>query len=109
MIRGFEFAVWPVVRIGFVMEPAVSEGATESLMEEQEQERDVNAFGCEAVGIAAAITLEEAVSFELAEIVPDLVESVLFGGKLECGEDCVVNLFGRPAADGTAVMQQNFQ
>ena len=64
MIGGFQFAVWPVVRIGFVMESAIGERATESLVEEQEQERDVNALGCQAVSVAAAITLQQAVPFK---------------------------------------------
>jgi hypothetical protein len=92
-----------------MMESAIGERATESLVEEQEQERDVNALGCQAVSVAAAITLQQAVPFELAQIVPELVESVLFRGKLECGDDCLVNLFGRPAADGAPVMEENFQ
>jgi hypothetical protein len=42
--------------------------------------------------------------FELAQIVAELVEAVGFRGELEGSDDCLVNLFGRPAADGAAVM-----
>ena len=66
MIGGLEFAVWPTHRIGFVMEAAVGVRTTEALVEEQEQQRDVNAFGCQAVGISSAITLEQTVPFEFA-------------------------------------------
>jgi hypothetical protein len=45
MIHGFELAIGLVVRIGFVMEAAVGERTAEAFVEEQEQERDVNAFG----------------------------------------------------------------
>ena len=48
-------------------------------------------------------------AFELAQVVAELVQSVCFRGELERGEDCLVNLFGGPAADGTAVMQENLQ
>ena len=48
-------------------------------------------------------------AFELPEVVAELVQAVLFRGKLECGNHGRVNLFGRPAADSTAVMQKNFQ
>jgi len=48
------------------MKAAVGERTTEALVEEQEQQRDVNAFGCQAVGIASAITLEQTVPFEFA-------------------------------------------
>lgn len=57
VIGGFEFAIWPVVGIGFVMESAVGERAAEALVEEQEQERNVDAFGGQAVGVMAAIAL----------------------------------------------------
>jgi len=35
-----------------------------------------------------------------------LIETVGFGGKFEGDEHCLVNLFGRPAADGGAAMQE---
>ena len=91
------------------MEAAVGERAAEALVEEQEQERDVDAFGGEAVGVAAAIAFQQAVAFELAQIVAELVQSVGFGGELERGEDGFVNLFGGPAADGIAAVQENLQ
>ena len=50
-----------------MMEAAVGEWAAEALVEEQEQERDVDAFGSETVGIASAIALEKSVTFQLAE------------------------------------------
>ena len=53
--------------------------------------------------------MQQAVPFEFAQIVPELVESVIFRRDLKRGDDCVVELFGRPAADGTAVVQENFQ
>jgi hypothetical protein len=56
------------------MEAAVGEWAKEALVEEQEQKRDVDAFGSEAVGIASAIALEKSVTLQLAEIVPELVQ-----------------------------------
>jgi len=70
------------------MEAAVGEGATEALVEEQEQERNVDAFCGQAVGIAAAIALQQPVPFELAQIVAELVEAIGFRGELERGDDC---------------------
>ena len=78
-------------------------------MEEQEEERYVNAFGRQAVSVAAAVWLPQWVVFQLAEVVAELVELAALGGELEGGEDCLVDLFGRPAADGTAVLQENLQ
>jgi hypothetical protein len=46
-------------------------------VEEEEEEPDVNAFGGQAVSVAGAIALKQAVSFELAEVIAELVESVI--------------------------------
>jgi hypothetical protein len=108
VIGGFEFAVGLLGRIGLVMEAAVGEGAAEALVEEQEEERDVNAFGGQPVGIASAVALQQSVTFEFAEVVAELVQSIVFRRKLEGGDDCLVNLFGGPAANGRAVVQQDF-
>ena len=59
VIGGFEFAVGAVGRIGSVMEAAVGERTAEALVEEQEQEGDVDAFGGEAVSVAAAIAFQQ--------------------------------------------------
>ncbi len=91
------------------MEAAVGKGSTEALVEEQEQECNVDAFDSEAVGIAPTVTLEKCVTFELAEIVTELVQSVGLWGKLECRDNGLVNLFGGPATNGVAAVQQNFQ
>ncbi len=92
-----------------MVEAAVGEGAAESFMEEQKQERNIDAFGRQSVGIAAAIALQKTVAFHLAQIVAELVEPVRFRGQLKRSEDGLVNLFGRPAADGAAVVQEDLQ
>ena len=78
-------------------------------MEQQEEERYVNAFGRQAVSVAAAVSLQQCVAFQLAEVVAELIELVALREELEGGEDCLMDLFGRSAADGTAVMQENLQ
>src|SRR5258708_13649535 len=107
MVGGFELAVWPVCRVGFVMEAAISERTTKALVEEQEQEGDVQAFCRQAVSVVAAIALEQIVPFQLAQVVAQLVETVSFGGKLERSANCLVNLFFRPAPDRTSLWQEN--
>ena len=91
------------------MEAAVGEGTAEALVEEQKQQSDVDAFAGQAVGVAAAIALQQSVPFELAQIVAELVEAVGFRGELERGGDCFMDLPGGPAPDGTAVVQENLQ
>ena len=109
MIGDFESAVGPVLGIWLVMEATVCQRTAEELVEEQKQESELNAFGRQAVGIASAIALEQSVTFELAEIVAELVQPVGLAGKLECRDNGLVNLFGGPAANGVAAVQENFQ
>ena len=44
VIGGFEPAVGTVLRVGAVMEAAVGERSAEPFMEEQEEQRDLDAF-----------------------------------------------------------------
>jgi hypothetical protein len=108
VIGGFEFTVGLIGRIRLV-ESAVGEGTAEALVEEQEQERDVNSFRGQPVGVASSIAFQQTVAFEFTEVVAKLVESILFRGKLEGGDDRLVDLFGSPTANGTAVMQRHFE
>jgi len=59
--------------------------------------------------VAAAISGKvEDVTFQLAKVVAELIQTVGFGGKFEGGEHGLVNLFGRPATDGGATVQEYF-
>lgn len=109
VVSGFQFAEWPVCGIGLVVEAAVGQRTTEALVEEPEQERDLDPFGREPVGVAGAMAFEEAVSFQLAEIVAELVQPVGLRRELKRGEDGLVDLSGGPAADGVAGMEENLQ
>jgi len=64
VVHGFEFAIRPVVGIRLVMKPAVGKRAAELLVEEQEQERDLHAFGGEPVSVARTIALEQTVALD---------------------------------------------
>jgi hypothetical protein len=79
VISGFEFAVWALRWIGFVVETAVREGATDALMKEKEQECDLNAFCGELISITGAIPLEQAMPFELPQVIAELIQSVSLG------------------------------
>lgn len=109
MVGGFQFAVWFVLRFWFVMEATVGERTAKPFVEEQEEQRDIESFGGQAVGVAASVALQQAVPFELAQIIAKLVKSVILRGDLERGEDGFVDLCGRPAADGIASMEEDFQ
>src|SRR5260370_17680216 len=91
------------------MEAAVGERNAKPYMKEQEEQCDVESFGCQAVGIAASIALQQTVPFELAQIIAKLVESVILPRKLEGGEDGFVDLCGRPSADDVTPIPNDFQ
>src|SRR6266478_4149058 len=46
--------------------------------------------------------------FEFAEVVTKLGEGVVFGGKLESGEDGLVDLAGTPSTELGAAVEQDF-
>jgi hypothetical protein len=57
VVGGFEFARWLVSGIGAVMEAAVGEGSAKPFVEEEEQQRYLDSFRREAVGVAGAVAL----------------------------------------------------
>ena len=52
------------MRVWSVVETAVSERSAQTLVEEEEERCDLDALGGEAVGIAGALALEEAMALE---------------------------------------------
>ena len=92
-----------------MVEAAVGERAAEPFVEEQEEQRNLDAFGGETVGVAGAVALQQPVAFELAQVVAELVEAVGAVGEMEGGEDGLVDLLGGPAADVTAAVQEDLE
>ena len=87
----------------------MASGPHSCLWKNSNSKGDLNAFSSEEVGVAGAVTLEESVSLELAQIVAKLVEAVGVRGEVERGEDGLVNLACRPAADLGAGVQENLE
>ena len=52
MISGFEPAVRPMLRVWPVVEPAVGERSGKALVEEEKEQRQLDSFLTEAVGVA---------------------------------------------------------
>src|SRR5271163_120277 len=94
---------------GAVVEAAVGEWAAEPLVEEKKEQGDLDAFGGETVGVSGSITLQQPVAFELAQVVAQSVEAVVFLGEVEAGEDGMVDLFGGPAAEVAAAVQEDLE
>src|SRR5712672_4741577 len=95
--------------VGAVVEAAVGERAAEAFVEEQKKQGDLNPLGGETVGVAGAVTLQQPVALQLAQVVAELVEAVGAVGEVEGGEDGVVDLLGGPVADVAAAMQEHFE
>ena len=57
VVGGFEFAGWLVSGVGPVVKAAVGEGSAEPFVKEQQEQRDLDAFRGEPVGIARAVAL----------------------------------------------------
>jgi hypothetical protein len=109
VVGGFESAGRLMSGVGAVMEAAVGEEAAEPLVEEQEEQRQLDPFWCEPVGVAGAVAMQQPVTFELAQVVVELVQAVGTLGEVKGGENGVVDLFSGPAAKMTSAVQQDFE
>src|SRR6266852_1076820 len=109
VVSGCRYGSVAVCRIGCVVKAAGVQRAAEALVDEPEQARHLNAFCCEAVSVTVVLAIRQAMAFEFAKIVAELVEPVHLRRELEGGEDGGVNLFGSPTADGSAAVQENLQ
>jgi hypothetical protein len=54
-----EFGGWAVADVGVAMKVAVGERPAKEFVEEQEEQRHLEAFGGEAIGVARSITLRQ--------------------------------------------------
>ena len=59
MISQFEAAVRTMLGVRTMVEAAIGQRAAQSLMEEKEEERDLDALEGQAVSVASAVTLQQ--------------------------------------------------
>src|SRR6202007_1989084 len=86
MVGGFELAGRLVMGVGAGVKAAVGERAAKRFVEEQKEQGNLNPFWGETVGVAGAVALQQAVAFELAQVVAEPVEAVGAVGEVEGGE-----------------------
>ena len=67
-------------------------------MEQHKEEGDLVALGGKAIGIAAAVALQQAVGFHLAEVITELIQAVGGEGEIVGFEHGLVDLLGAPTA-----------
>ena len=109
VICGFQFARRLVTGDRPVVEAAVGEWTAEPFVKEEKQQRNLDAFWGEAVGVAGSIPLQQAVAFEFAQVVAQLVNAVASVGELEGGDYGLMDLLGGPATDVAATVQEDFE
>src|ERR1017187_7250503 len=80
-----------------MMEEAVGERPTELLVKEDEQQRDLGSFLCQAISVTLPVSGEQSVRFEFAQIVSELVESIAVRTHAEGGQYSFMDLAGGPA------------
>ena len=59
--------------VGAVVKAAVGERPAEPFVKEQKEQGNLNPFWGKTVGVAGAVALQQAVAFELAQVVAELV------------------------------------
>jgi hypothetical protein len=107
VIGGLQFGVGLMGRMGLVVKATVSQRPTETLVEEEKQQGDLDAFGSKPVAVAGAVALKQAVAFEFTQIVAELVESIGFVGEAESSEDGLVDLLGRLTSGLSSGVEQD--
>ena len=107
MVGRLEPAVGSMSGIGLMMKAAVGKGSAQPFVKEEEQESNLDAFGREAVSITRFVPLQQGMTLELAQIVAELVKAVAPLREAEGGEDGLMDLLGRPAADVRAAVQED--
>jgi hypothetical protein len=73
VVGGFEFAGRLVLGVGAVVEAAIGERAAQPFVEEEKEQRNLNPFGGETIGVAGAVALQQPMAFELAQVVAELI------------------------------------
>jgi hypothetical protein len=107
VVGGFDLGQWCGGLGWAVVEEAVGKRATDALVEKDEEQSGAGALVSEAIGVAAALSLQQCVSFEFAQVVAQLGKGITGGGEAEAGEDGLMDLGGAPSQDLGAGMQQH--
>jgi hypothetical protein len=76
VVGGFEFAGRLVLGAGAVVEAAIGERAAQPLVEEEKEQRNLDHFGGETIGVAGAVALQQPMAFELAQVVAELIWAI---------------------------------
>ena len=91
-----------------MMEEAVGERPTELLVKEDEQQRDLGSFLCQAISVTLLVSGEQPMRCEFAQIVSELVKFIAVGADAEGGQNGFVDVAGGPAGYYRSSVQHHF-
>lgn len=110
MIDLLEGGVGLGLRVGAMAEDAEGDGAVNSFPQLDEEQGQFVSFVSETVSVAVWNTLDQAVEVEFADVIADLVESIVLGFESALVQDGVAELGGRPTFEMAAgTLEQNLQ
>jgi hypothetical protein len=89
------------------MKKGVGQGTADPGVKEDKHRGDFGAVVGQAIAVAPAVSLQEAVRFHLPQVVPELRHGVRLGGERKCLEDGGVNLGRPPAGELRSAVQQD--
>jgi len=87
-----------------MVKEAVCQRATDPLVKEDEDQRDLHAFVGQPIGITSAVAFNEAVTFQLPQVVAKLIQPVAFGWNAVRGKNGGMDLRRPPTGDGGAIV-----
>jgi hypothetical protein len=90
-----------------VVEQRVGKRSADALVEQDEHQGNLGPLVGEAVKIALAIPLQEAVGFHFAEVVAELSKGISVGGQAKADENGLVDIGRAPSVELGAAVQQN--
>ena len=106
-IGGFDFGQGSGGLGCVALEEAVGERTTDALVEEDEEQGRAGPLMDETICVAPTVALQQAMSFQLAQVVSQLGKRVAFGAECEAGKNRLMDIAGTPAQDSGAAMQQH--
>jgi hypothetical protein len=105
--RRLRACYWAVSGIGLWWKQLLVSGPHKRLWKKRNRSATCTPFVRLLVGVAAAVTFQSAVPFQLPEIVTELVQAIRPGRKLKRGQDGLMNLFGGSTVDRIASVQEH--
>ena len=107
-VSAFELRIDLNVGIGLVIKQGIGERSANAFVKKRKEDGHANALFGQAIGVAATVTLDQAMRFELAHIITELTTGIGGGGEFERRENGLVNVGHGPTGELRTGMEQDF-